>query len=188
QGREQTFPERARFGLAAQIFGAPYFNDLRTEQQLGYAVFATPALIRKTPGLAFVVQSPVAGPAALTDASLKFLNAYRNTGAALSDEEFAAQRQSLATKLTERDKNLAARGARLWSDLDLGYTTFDSRQQIAKAVLGIDKKTFLLFYDELLARAASQRLIIFSTGRFADSSPPGVDIGDVARFKPAGLT
>jgi len=183
QGREPSFQERARYGLAAQILAAPYFNDLRTEQQLGYAVFTTPALIRRTPGIAFVVQSPVAGPAALVDASLRFLSAYRSTAAQMSDEEFATQRQSLATKLTERDKNLAARGARLWSDLDLGFTTFDSHQQIANAALGIDKASFLKFYDELLERIAKERLIVYSPGRFDGAAPPGADIGDIEGFK-----
>ncbi|WP_315982825.1 hypothetical protein [Aliamphritea spongicola] len=39
---------------------APFYTSLRTEQQLGYVVFATPLQMQDVPGLAFVVQSPTA--------------------------------------------------------------------------------------------------------------------------------
>ena len=44
---------------------SPFYSQLRTEKQLGYVVFETPLPLRKAPGLAFVVQSPVADPLTL---------------------------------------------------------------------------------------------------------------------------
>lgn len=182
QGSESSIAERARYGLAAQIVAAPYFNELRTEQQLGYAVFASPALLRRTPGIAFTVQSPVAGPDALLGATEKFLADYRENIATMTPEEFEAHKQSLVSKLMEKDKNLAQRGARYWSDLDLGFLEFDSREQIAAAVTALTPSQFLAFYDGLLARVGKERLVVYSEGKF-DEAPPGTEIDDVAAWK-----
>jgi secreted Zn-dependent insulinase-like peptidase len=189
QGTETSLAERARYGLAAQILEAPFFNELRTEQQLGYAVQATPARMRRTPGIAFAVQSPVAGPDALFERTTTFLTEYRATLAAMPPDEFAGFKRSLAAQLREKDENLAARGARFWGDLDLRFLEFDSYTQVADAVMAIEAGEFLAFYDALLARVARERLVVYSGGKF-DTAPPGVEIADVESWKrgvsPAG--
>jgi insulysin len=184
QGADESFQERALFGLMGQMLRTPYFNDLRTEQQLGYAVFVTPSVLRRTPGLAFVVQSPVAGAKALVQATEKFLNDYRAVLADMPAAEFNDYKQGLIGRLLESDKNLGERSMRYWSDLDLGYTSFDSRIQIAAAVEAIDHPMLVAFYDRLLALEAKQRLIIYNRGRF-DEEPSGKTIDDVGAFRAA---
>jgi len=186
QGRDESFAERACYGLAAQILAAPYFNELRTERQLGYVVFTRPAVLRRTPGISFVVQSPVADAQSLINTTTDFLTEFRSTIAAMTPVQFDAHKQGLLTKLLEQDKNLAARGARYWADLDVGFTEFDSRERIAAQIRDIDQPGFLHFFDGLIARAGTQRLVVYSPGRFATKESAdvlGVPIDDVAAFK-----
>jgi secreted Zn-dependent insulinase-like peptidase len=184
QGADTSFAERARFGLASQVLRSAYYNELRTEQQLGYAVVVTPSVLRRVPGMLFVVQSPVAGPNKVLDATLTFLTHYRGELAAMSGEEFTAYKQGLIGRLREKDKNLADRSQRYWSDLDVGFTAFDSREQIARQIEQIDQPQLLAFYDHLLAMAKQRRLVIYSRGRF-DDVPPGTPITDVGAFRQA---
>ena len=182
QGSNETFAERALFGLTSQILRSPYYNDLRTEQQLGYAVIVTPSVLRRVPGMVFAVQSPVTGADALLNASQSFLTHYRKALAAMSADEFNAYKQGLITRLREKDKNLAERSQRYWSDLDVGFTGFDSREQIATQIEKIDQTQIVAFYDRLLDDVAKQRLVIYSTGKFK-GAPPGTAIGDIAAFR-----
>ncbi len=182
QGANDSFEERARFGLTAQILRGPYYNDLRTEQQLGYAVVVTPSVLRRTPGMSFVVQSPVAGPDKLLDATHSFLTHFRGELVAMPNEEFDAYKQGLISRLREQDKNLIDRSQRYWSDLDVGFTTFDSRDQIATQIEQIDQASQLAFYDQLLDVEQHQRLVIYSRGKFEDT-PPGTAITDVGAFR-----
>lgn len=182
QGANDSFAERARFGLTAQILRSPYYNDLRTDQQLGYAVVVTPSVLRRTPGMSFVVQSPVAGPDRLLKVTDSFLTHYRGALVAMSNEEFNAYKQGLISRLREKDKNLADRSQRYWSDLDVGFTTFDSREQIATQIEQIDQAAQLAFYDHLLDLEQRQRLVIYSRGKF-DGTPPGKPITDVGAFR-----
>jgi len=182
QGANESFAERALFGLTSQVLRSPYYNELRTEQQLGYVVLVTPSVLRRVPGIAFVVQSPVAGPNKVLDVSRSFLTHYRGALAAMSAEEFAAYKQGLIGRLRERDKNLADRSQRYWSDLDVGFTSFDSREQIAQQIELIDAPQLLAFYDHLLELVQKQRLVIYSRGKF-DDLPPGTAITDVGAFR-----
>lgn len=176
QGRSDSFAERALFGLSAQLLQAPYFTDLRTEQQLGYVVAAGTVLLRRTPGLFFAVQSPVAGPDQLVDATEAFLGAFEETLHSMPAETFEANKQGLVTRLLENDKNLGERSERYWSDLELGFTDFDSRAQIADAVAAIDKAGYEAFFDTLRAEAENNRLVIYSPGRFG-AAPDGALFG-----------
>jgi secreted Zn-dependent insulinase-like peptidase len=184
QGANESYRERALFGLTGQILRTPYFNDLRTQQQLGYAVFVTPSVLRRTPGLAFVVQSPVAGAEALVRATETFLSSYRPVLANMPEPEFNEYKQGLIGRLLESDKNLNDRSLRYWSDLDVGFTKFDSRIQIAAAIQTIDHATLLAFYDRLLGLEARQRLIIYNAGRFGED-PAGRAIDNVGAFRAA---
>lgn len=182
QGADESFAQRALFGLTSQVLRTAYYNELRTEQQLGYVVLVTPSVLRRVPGIAFVVQSPVAGARKVLDVSQTFLTQYRKTLAEMSADEFAAYKQGLIGRLRERDKNLVDRSLRFWSDLDVGFTTFDSREQIAQQIEQIDQAQLLAFYDRLLEQAQKQRLVIYSLGKF-DTAPPGTPISNVSAFR-----
>ncbi len=177
QGRSEDFAERALYGLSGQLLRAPYFTDLRTEQQLGYAVNAGTMLLRRTPGLSFIVQSPVAGPDQLVAKTESFLDSFSETLQAMPDAEFEANKQGLITRLLERDQNLAQRSARFWNDLEFGFIEFDTRAQIAEAIAKIEKPEYLAFFNGLRDRAANSRLVIYSPGRF-DGHPRGTLFGE----------
>ena len=166
QGDSRAYQERARFGLLAHLIRDPYFNALRTEQQLGYVVSVSPAVFERVPGITFVVQSNVAGPARINAATFAFLAQWRAALVAMSDADYTAQRAGLISRLLEKDRNLSSRSARLWTDLDDGVTTFDSRQQIAVAVATLTKADLLSFYDRLLTRLQTRRLTVLSEGKF----------------------
>jgi secreted Zn-dependent insulinase-like peptidase len=184
QGADPSFEERARFGLTSQVLRTPYYDDLRTQQQLGYVVAVTPSVLRRTPGLAFVVQSPVSGPGALLEATKTFLDGYRGKLARTSADELSAYEQGLIGLLLEKDKNLADRSQRYWRDLDVGITSFDSREQIAARIDRIDLPALMKFYDRLLELVQTRRLVIYSAGRFHDR-PPGTAVADVGAFRSA---
>ena len=176
---------RAQSALAAQLLKQAFFTELRTERQLGYAVLARATPLRDQGGLTFVVQSPVASPAALERAILSFLDARPNAVRNLSDEAFGQFKAGLISDLTERDKNLSQRSQRLWRDLDLGYVNFDANQQLAEAVAALSQAAMADFMDALRQRARSQRLIIYSMGKFKEPPVQGKLIEDLTWLKAA---
>ncbi len=174
---------RAKSALAAQLMRQSYFTELRTEQQLGYVVSLANSTFRDQAGVAFIIQSPVASPKALERATHRFLDGQTSAIANLSAATFGAQKAGLIARLTERDKNLNERTRRLWVDLDLGNTAFDSRLKIAEFVEAIEQEELVDFVETLKTRAREQRVILYSTGQLVEAPENGELITNLTTWK-----
>lgn len=190
QGTDTSYAARAQAMLAAQVLSSPFYNELRTEKQLGYVVFATSMPLLEVPGLAFVVQSPGTGPAELERDVEAFLRRYRDDVARLSAAEFAKHKAALVSRILEQEQNLQARTDRYWTELDQREYQFDSRQRLAQAVRRIAKPDFERFYSELLLGEQRRWLVVRSSGsnRVAAFTPKGNGrpyalVEDIAAFK-----
>ncbi|TNF06945.1 MAG: hypothetical protein EP323_04010, partial [Gammaproteobacteria bacterium] len=134
QGRSDSVEETARFLFLRQLIKAPFFHDLRTQQQLGYVVAAVDQGLDRVPGFGLMVQSPVAGVPALEVAIDKFLEDFTGVVNALSADEFERHRAAILTGLREKPKSLAEQSARYWGSVDLRDYDFSRRQQIIAAI------------------------------------------------------
>ncbi len=134
QGKETSDKARARMGLLGHMISTPYYNTLRTEQQLGYIVYAAAYPRGPVPGLIFVVQSPEATPEIMVEQSELFFRDYVGRLAGMPQEEFELYREGLIIRLLEKPRNMAEKALRNWSDLMSGRTGFDSRESIAREV------------------------------------------------------
>ena len=159
---------RAALGVTAQLLSADFYTRLRTEQQLGYIVMSTPYLVRDVPGLVFLVQSPVAGPARLAAACDEFLAHWRTRSDAELQPLFEQHRAALRQRLAEQPKNQREAGDRLWQDLLDGYLQFDSRQQLIDALDALDYPAWKALFARDLLAADAPTLWLSADGQFAD--------------------
>ena len=173
QGDNESAMELARFGLLSQLVRSPYFTALRTEAQLGYVVAAANGRIHKTPGLVFIVQSPVASSEQVRNATIEFVDDYVNILANMPAAEFAAAKEGFLNELREKDKNQHDRAQRYWADLLFEITSFDSAEQIAQAVEQLDQPTMQATVRELRSDLDSAYYLVSSPGKFADTEQAG---------------
>ena len=158
---------RAVSGLLTHLIRPGYFASLRTEQQLGYAVFATPVVFRNLGGVGFVIQSPVAAPQDLKSRTEAFLATQVKRFAEMPDAEFQENKQGLIANLIQKDTSLGERSQRYWSDLDLGNLDFDTNQQIADAVARLSKADMQAALNLLIEKLQGKYVMIYSEGRFS---------------------
>lgn len=168
QGDNESHEEQARYGLLAQLIRSPYFTALRTEQQLGYVVAAANGRQHKTPGLIFVVQSPVASSAQVRKATTEFVDGYTNVIANMPAAEFAAAKAGYLNALREKDKNQHSRAQRYWGDLLFDIKTFDGRERIAAEVEKLDQPTMQSVVKTLQNKLATRFYEVSSPGKFAN--------------------
>ncbi|MFT7218497.1 MAG: insulysin [Candidatus Azotimanducaceae bacterium] len=162
-----SFENRAKSALLTHLIAPGYFSTLRTDQQLGYAVFAVNTLLREHGGISFVVQSPVAGPDILRSRTLDYMESQEARFANMSEEEFGVNKGGLINKLTQRDKNLGQRAGRYWSDLDRGVLTFDSNQQLAAQVSKLTLKDMQSVLLDVNKKLRANYVMVSSDGRFS---------------------
>jgi insulysin len=164
QGPDKAFSSRARVALLMNLMGPAFFEALRTEKELGYIVFASPMSILERPGIAFVVQSPIADPAALQNHIEAFLDEYGSRIAELDQATFEQHKAALLGNLLEADTKLDDRTDRYWNELDRGHYKFDLRENIAAAIKNVTLADLKASYERLLRGGESKRLIVRAAG------------------------
>ncbi|MDG1164712.1 MAG: insulinase family protein [Porticoccaceae bacterium] len=151
QGGNDSLKERAQFALLGEMLSAPFYNSLRTEKQLGYVVSAFTSHLGPVPGLTLLAQSPVANEGELRKEFDGFLDSYREQVGALTPEDLQRYQTSILGSLEEKPKNLAEMNGRFLESLNMGYQSFDFRQQLAAAIRDISVLELKEAYGGLLA-------------------------------------
>jgi secreted Zn-dependent insulinase-like peptidase len=134
QGNSTDYSTRAGYRLLAQIISAPFYEEIRTNRQLGYVVYAMAYEMLETPALGFVVQSPGADGEQIDAAVTAFATGFAGTLEVLSDARLSREKQAVISKLLEKDRELSQVSERYWQEIDRGNLNFDSREQLADAI------------------------------------------------------
>ena len=164
QGPDKKFSSRARVALLMNMMGPAFFEALRTEKELGYIVFASRMSILERPGIAMVVQSPIADPPALQRHIQIFLDEYAGKIAALDEATFEQHKAALLNNLLEADSKLDDRTGRYWNELDRGHYAFDLREKLAAAIRDVSLADLQASYENLLRGRDSKRLVVRAAG------------------------
>ncbi|WP_456376521.1 insulinase family protein [Thiolapillus sp.] len=163
QGDEKSIAEQARWRLLGQILASPFFNSLRTEQQLGYVVAAGFSEVENMPGLILLAQSSTVSSDELQQRMEIFVREYAARLQDMDQEEFRGHKAGLLAKLLKKDDMMLARAARYLDNLEREQHSFDFRKRVADEVKRLDKAELLAFYRQKLLRDP-RRLVVYSPG------------------------
>jgi secreted Zn-dependent insulinase-like peptidase len=157
QGAGDRWQDRAVAALTAQIMSSGFFQQLRTEQQLGYVVGAYSYPRWDVPGVLMLVQSPVADAATVADAMQDFL---QGVVASLDEAQFERHKVSLISEILRPDKNLAERGEFYWQSIARKQYDFAGRKTMAVTVDGLTLESWTRAFEEVfLTRRHSLQVV-----------------------------
>ncbi|GAB2781309.1 insulinase family protein [Halomonas shantousis] len=137
QGPDRSLAAQARLAVIGQLIDAPFYTQLRTEEQLGYVVRAGYQPLLDAPGLNLLVQSPDTSSEVIQSRLDAFLKGFDQRIAALDEERLAPYRQAVHDRLLERDQSLGGLTDRLWQTLAYDDITFDRRERLAEQVASL---------------------------------------------------
>lgn len=160
---------RALMGISAQIMRAEFYNQLRTEKQLGYIVTSGAYPLRDVPGLFFLVQSPVAGPEQLQHEIESYLSDKKNALSEMDEQQFKRHQQALIVRLQENPKNPFQQAQRFWNDINEGYRQFDSRQQLIDAIAALSFEQWKTFFEQEVL-GSNNKLWLYNRGQYLEQS------------------
>lgn len=152
QAESSDYQQRAEIAIINEMLSAPFYTNLRTEQQLGYVVFSTYLPMDEQPGIGLVVQSPVADSATLQIAFSEFLAQWRQ---GLSDQlasDLDAFKASVASRISTPSQRLDEETARLWREIDRNNLQFDTREQMLNAVAKVSADSLIKRVDQIMQR------------------------------------
>ena len=146
QGAGKSWQDRAATALTAQIMSSGFFEQLRTEQQLGYVVSAFAWTQLEVPGLVMLVQSPVADANAVAQAMDAFM---QGVEPGLDEAQFQRHKDALLSDILRPDKNLGERAEFYWQSIARKQLDFDGRQQLAAAVESLSLDDWQAYFESV---------------------------------------
>ncbi len=158
-----TARDRAAAVVLGNFVSQPFFNELRTQQQLGYIVGAGSNGSRRTRALYFVIQSSTHAPDELRQRAETFMATLPDQLAALPADAFAALMAGARANLEAKDKSLPEKAGRFFSlafDQDEDW----DRQDETLAALDALNQTELvaLLRDTLSGPTKRERLVLLN--------------------------
>ncbi|PMR76290.1 peptidase M16 [Billgrantia endophytica] len=149
QGNDRSLETQARLAVLGQVIDTPFYQRLRTEEQLGYVVNAGYTPLLDAPGLSLLVQSPDTPSDTIQGHVDAFLDEFDIRLTELDDADLAPYRQAVRDNLLQRDTSLSGRTNRLWRAMSFGDTDFDRRERLAEAVLVVTADDLRQTWPEL---------------------------------------
>jgi len=162
QGEASEWRDRGATALTAQVIKSGFFQQLRTEQQLGYVASAFDWPQLEVPGLVLLIQSPVADAAKVAQAMDTFM---KSVPAALDEQQFARHKAALLSDILRPDKNLWERADFYWQSIATKQVDFDGREQMADAVRSFNLEQWLAYYQRVFIEQAHS-LQVVAPGRW----------------------
>ncbi|OAX85065.1 hypothetical protein ACJ72_00566 [Emergomyces africanus] len=140
---------RAKSLLFGQLTSEPAFDQLRTQEQLGYVVWSGARYGATTQGYRVIIQSERTNQY-LESRIEAFLARFAGTLDTMTDEEFEGHKRSLINKRLEKLKNLSSETARYWSHIGSEYFDFTQHEADAEAVAALTKADMVEFYRQYI--------------------------------------
>ena len=139
----------AAWRLLGQVVQGRFYQRLRGELQLGYALFAGFRQVEGCWGLLFALQSPVCEATGIFEHIRVFLFEERQSFAALDDEALSRYRDALLPALSPAEANLP-RAEQLWQ-LHLAGLPEVHLQRVQHALVALTPNDLLQAHEQLLS-------------------------------------
>jgi len=157
---EKAITEKACFSILRKLISSPFYQDLRTKQQLGYIVGAQDLSVRNTAILGLLVQSPNKDTMTIINAIEQFLEEQRTKLHDLQEDEFMGAKNTLLSELRMTAKNLSDNALREWHQIAKPEPDFQTREEWIDSVEKIQRADFVAFIKDKLHSTDTAKIII----------------------------
>lgn len=169
--------------LTEQLIAGPFFNQIRTQQQLGYLVGSGYIPYNQHPGLAFYIQSPNCPVPQLIQAIYDFVAQLYSQIDKFNDI-WESIKKGVIKQISEKDRNLSMKSQRLWSAIGNQDYNFSYTNKMVQIITELQFSCLKDFLSRLLSRDGFGELILHSGIELDVTSQMGITkIVDVRTFK-----
>jgi len=143
--------------LLSQMFQVPFYEQLRTKEQLGYLVWSFYHYDEPLALFTFCVQSPQKDPQFLNERIDTFLIDFAKYLVEMKEEEFQTQIEAVISVKLQKYQNLGEEVATNWEEVFNQTYQFNRRFTVADELRKISKAEMLHFFREKILNENSLR-------------------------------
>lgn len=164
------YSSSAYSAMLGQIIQPWFYNQLRTEEQLGYAVFAFPMSVGRQWGLGFLLQSSDKQPSALWARYQAFFPTAEERLRKMSAEEFAQLQQAVIAQVTQAPQTLGEEASQISKDFDRGNMRFDSRDKVVAEIKQLTPQKLADFFHHAVVEPQGMAILSQVSGTPSEKS------------------
>jgi len=157
--------------LLGQILQPWFYSQLRTQEQLGYAVFAFPIPVGKQWGIGFLLQSNSKQPDYLYQRYLAFYPQAEKRLRKMKNEEFGQYKQALINELQQRPQTLDEEADRFGNDFSRGDSRFNTRDKVIAVIKELDQYQLADYFHQAVIKMDGLAMLSQVSGN--SSEPAG---------------
>ncbi len=169
------FASSAYSAMLGQIVQPWFYTQLRTEEQLGYAVFAFSMNVGRQWGMGFLLQSSDKQPDYLWQRFQAFFPQAEAKLRAMKPEEFAQIQQAVIAQITQQPQTLAEEASKISKDFDRGNMRFDSHDKVVAEIKQLTPQKVADFFHQAVVAPQGMAILSQVSGsqsKKADVTPP----------------
>lgn len=181
--------DNAILAFLHHILKEPAFNELRTNEQLGYIVHTSVKTNGDDiKGLLFLIQSDSFDPVHLDSRIEAFIERLRPKIVSMTEEEYQANIAAVCQTLREKNKNIGEETSKYWNVINNNTYMFKRLNLIADEVEKVQREQLLDFFDKYLGVAESRKKMsvqVFAKQHMEKYEEPtdSIVVKDVSHFK-----
>ncbi|MDW8845650.1 pitrilysin [Erwinia sp. MMLR14_017] len=167
------YPEHesiASSALLSQIIQPWFYNQLRTEEQLGYAVFSFQMPVGRQWGIGFLLQSNVKQPAYLLTRFQAFYPTAEKRLREMSKEDFAQYQMAMINELKQRPQTLDEEAGRFSKDFNRENYQFDTREKVIAQIQALTPEKLATFFHKAVIEPQGLTLLSQISGSQHDQA------------------
>lgn len=138
--------------VLASVIKPWFYDQLRTEEQLGYAVFAYQATMGEQSGLGFLLQSNAKAPVYLNERYQAFYQQAYERLKKMSDAEFNQYKQALITELKQPPQTFYEEVSLYRNDFYRNNIKFNEREKVLAEFNKVTLKQAIEFYEKAVIK------------------------------------
>ena len=168
---EQSLEVEAKFAMINKLFSPSFFNELRTNQQLGYAVFSLDYEIHDYPAIGMTI---VSDNTELQDLKEKMMEFQYGFAAALENVDaniIKNVKTALLEDLNQKPENIFVEVSSLISDWEEGNYDFDTKKKVAGYIENTSRQDLINLNNKFIVDGEFMNVTVQIRGNdFRDSS------------------
>lgn len=158
---EESLKVRAQFMIINKIFRTSFFNDLRTNQQLGYIVTSYNETVHDFPTLSMMVVSDNTNLQELKEKIINFQYGFSAAFEQIDKKTVQGLQMALLEEMIKKPENIFVEASPYLSDWEDGNYSFDTADKIAGYIEGATKDELInltnkVFFDGVFMNSTVQ--------------------------------
>ena len=150
----ETVRDECLISLVESYLEEPFFDQLRTKEQVGYVVSSYSHKMRGIFHFVFLVQSSTHSPDDVFNKISGFVNGVLNEIREVSEKKFAKLKKSTVETSLKKDLSLYEEFQRLRHEVDSAAFCFDRKKKLKEMMAGLVKEDFIEFCEKIFGQGS----------------------------------